>query len=103
MRINQGDKFWVVVDAKSISELGDILFETTIDGLERQFKGGLTSDDNITIFSDHKEAELEAHRRLMAVQIAETIKNGASADSMKKAKRLEIKSATGVVVFEAQL
>ncbi len=103
MRINQGDKFWVVVDAKSTSELIDILFETTIDGLERQFKGGLTSDDNVTIFTDHKEASMEAHRRMTAVNIAEAIKNMASADSIKKAKPVEFKSATGAVVFSVNL
>jgi hypothetical protein len=103
MRINQGDKFWVVVDAKSTSELSDILFETTIDGLERQFKGGLTSDDNVTIFADHNEAAMEAHRRMTAVNVAEAIKNMASADSMKKAKTVEFKSASGAVVFSVKL
>lgn len=103
MQINQGDKFWIVVDARPISELDDILFDTTIDGLERQFKGGLTSDDNITIFSDHKEAEQEAQRRLRAVHITEAIKNGASAEIMKKTSRIELKSSTGDVVFEVDL
>lgn len=103
MRINQGDKFWVVVDAKPSSEFADILFETTIDGLERQFKGGLTSDDNVTILTDHKEASMEAHRRMTAINVAEAIKNMASADSMKKTKTVEFKSATGAVVFSVNL
>lgn len=103
MRINQGDKFWVVVDAKPTSELADILFETTIDGLERQFKGGLTSDDNVTIFTDHGDAAMEAHRRMTAVNVAEAVKNMASADSMKMAKSVEFKSASGEVVFSVNL
>lgn len=103
MRINQGDKFWVVVDARPTSELGDILFETTIDGLERQFKGGLTSDENITIFTDHDEAAMEAHRRMTAVNVAEAVKNMASAESMKSAKKVEFKSAAGEIVFEVNL
>lgn len=103
MRINQGEKFWVVVDAKSTSELADILFETTIDGLERQFKGGLTSDDNVTIFTDHKDAAMEAHRRMTAVNVAEAVKNMASADSMKRAKSVDFKSASGEVVFSVKL
>lgn len=41
MRINKTDRFWVVTDASPVSELGDILFETDLGGLERQFKGGL--------------------------------------------------------------
>lgn len=103
MQINQDDKFWVVTNPKRGSELADILFDTTIEGLERQFKGGLTSDENPAIFTDHKEAELEANRRLMAVKVARAVIMVASAESMKKAKKVEFKSATGVVVFSVDL
>ena len=38
-------KFWVVTEPSGISELVDILFETTIDGLMFQMRGGLTLDE----------------------------------------------------------
>ncbi len=55
MRIDQHDKFWVVVDANSLSKLCDVLFETTLRGLELQFRGGLTCAENPTIFNDRTE------------------------------------------------
>ena len=59
MRIGPDDKFWVVVDATPESEMGDILFETTLRGLDLQFKGGLSMEQNPTIFTDHQVAEIE--------------------------------------------
>jgi hypothetical protein len=38
MRYGPDDKFWGVVDPTPVSELGDVLFETTLHGLELQFK-----------------------------------------------------------------
>ena len=40
---------------------------------------------------------------MTAVNVAEAIKNMASADSMKKTKTVEFKSATGAVVFSVNL
>ncbi len=68
MRFGPKDPFWVVTDPTPDSTLGDILFETTLAGLERQFKGGLTMDENPTIFTDREEAEQEARARLQQVR-----------------------------------
>ncbi len=57
MRLGPDDKFWLVVDPTKISTLADILFETTLRGLELQFKGGLTAAENPTIFTEKAEAE----------------------------------------------
>ena len=64
MRFGPDDPFWVVVDPTKISTFADILFETTIRGLELQFKGGLTAAENPTVFTDKAEAEVEARIRL---------------------------------------
>lgn len=50
--------FWVVLDPLPTCELVDVLFETTLRGLERQFKGELTMHRNPTVFTDRREAEL---------------------------------------------
>lgn len=64
MRIGPDDKFWVVTDPTKESELEDIVFQTTLRGLELQFKGGLTIAANPTIFTEEDEARIEARQRL---------------------------------------
>ena len=69
MRISPTDTFWVVLDPTATSERADILFETTLAGLKRQFDGGLSLDSNPTIFNDRGEAHEEAERRLLALLV----------------------------------
>jgi len=64
MRFGPDDKFWVVTDPTSQSELGDILFQASLRRLELQFKGGLRMTDNPTLFTKKEEAEIEARARL---------------------------------------
>jgi hypothetical protein len=67
MRIDTDTPFWVVADPIGDSATtDDILFETTLRGLERQFQGGLLCDSNPVIFMERGEAEGHAHRRLEA-------------------------------------
>ena len=73
MRINLEDKFFVVIDPTPLSTLGDICFETTLRGLELQFRGGLKLDLNPTIFTEKREAELDACGRLLALQVARAL------------------------------
>jgi hypothetical protein len=75
MRIGPGDKFWLVTDATPTSELADICFETSIRGLELQFRGGLTMDMNPTIYTSRDEAEKAARKRLKAAQFIEKIRS----------------------------
>lgn len=103
MRIGKTDKFWVVVDARPTSEIGDILFETTLEGLERQFKGGLTCDDNPTIFMDAKEAEGEARAHLVIAKAVTAMRRAPDIWPLKNAHLIQIKDGNGATVFEAQL
>ena len=64
MRYGLDDKLWVVVDPTPQSTLGDILFQASLRDLSLQFKGGLSVDENPTLFTDEQEAVAEVHRRL---------------------------------------
>ena len=64
MRYGLDDKLWVVVDPTPQSTLGDILFQASLRDLSLQFKGGLSVDENPTLFTDEQEAIAEVHRRL---------------------------------------
>jgi len=64
MRYGLDDKLWVVVDPTPQSTLGDILFQASLRDLSLQFKGGLSVDENPTLFTDEQEAVVEVHRRL---------------------------------------
>ncbi len=103
MRINRGDKFWVVVDARPVSELADILFETTLEGLERQFKGGLTCDDNPTIFMDAAEAEGQARARLVIAKAVRAMRQAPDIWPLKNARFIQIQDGNGATLFKAEL
>jgi len=62
------EKLWCVTDPTKDSTLADVCFETTLAGLALQFKGGLTMEMHPTLFTEHAEAEAEAHRRLVAMR-----------------------------------
>ena len=64
MRYGPDDKLWVVVDPRRESTLGDILFQASLRDLSLQFKGGLSVEEDPTIFADEQEAVAEVHRRL---------------------------------------
>jgi hypothetical protein len=103
MRYGPDDKFWVVVDPTPVSELGDVLFETTLHGLELQFKGGLTMAQNPTIFTDHQEARYEAFGRLTAMRAAQAVLRAGRENPEARIDRIEIYGADGTLVFEANL
>lgn len=74
MRYGPNDKFWVVTDPHSTeSVLADILFEASLVDLGLQFKGGLTTKSNPTLFTEKAEAEVEAKSRLLAAWAAKAI------------------------------
>ena len=80
MRIGPDDKFWVVTDATTDSELEDICFETSMRGLELQFRGGLSMDCNPTIYTSKWDAEKAAKKRLKAAEFLEKIRNAEVSD-----------------------
>ena len=64
MRIESTDPFWIVEDPGPDSELADILWQCSLAGLERQFRGGWTAGRRPTLFTDRAEAEADARMRL---------------------------------------
>ena len=104
MRFGPQDKFWMVVDARSEeSILGDLLFETSLEKLYLQFKGGLTLEDDPTIFTDEKEAKIEAFGRLTAHRAARAILRQGRLDLLQQAAKLEIFDGNGRRLFQADL
>lgn len=73
MRFGPNDKWWVVTDPRPTSELGDILFESTLDDLYHQFKGGLTMVQQPTLYTKRAEAWLDANARIAAMKTAHAL------------------------------
>ena len=103
MRYGPDDAFWVVTDPTPISTLGDILFETSLRGLDRQFHGGLSMADNPTIFTDRAEAEEEARGRMIALRTATAMLRSAPGQALGEARRFELKDEAGNVIFAGEL
>ena len=104
MRLGPDDKFWLVLDPTPLSTLADILFETTLRGLELQFKGGLTAAENPMIFTDKAEAEREAHGRLLTLLAAGALgRQIALGKVVTEAHRVVLLDGQGAVVLEAEL
>ena len=103
MRYGPTDTFHVVVDPTPDSELGDVCFETTLQSLERQFRGGLKIAENPTIFTDKAEAEAEARTRMVALRVATAIKESAPHQRMQDIGRVALYDREGNLVFETEL
>ena len=104
MRYGPTDEFWVVTDPTPHSEMIDILFQTSLQNLALQFKGGLTMDRHPTIFTDKAEAEVEAFGRMVAMRASAAIaRRVAEGKPLKGAHRIEVLDGDGKVLFEADL
>jgi hypothetical protein len=103
MRYGTDDKFWVVTDPTAESEQADICFEASLRDLERQFKGGLTAAHNPTLFTDRREAEVEAFGRLVAMRAARAIARSGRGEVLGRADRVEILDGEGNLLFQADL
>ncbi len=66
-RIDQVGKFWVVVMPRPISTLIDILFESDVEGMTLQYRGGLSPHDVVGFYRNKKTAEKKAKALLKAV------------------------------------
>lgn len=55
-----------MTDPTPVSVLGDILFAASLEDLRLQFLGGLSTEQNPTLFTDQAEATAEALVRLKA-------------------------------------
>jgi hypothetical protein len=104
MRFGPDDSFWVVVDPTSQSQEDDIVFRASLRQLELQFKGGLTMERNVTLFTEKNEAEVEAFGRLTAMRasqaISERLRRGEVVDLPIK---IEVTGANGEVLYETIL
>ena len=103
MRFGPDDDFWVVVDPTPESQLEDVVFRATLRRLELQFKGGLTMDRNPTLFTDEKEAKVEAFGRLTAMRASRAIGERLQAGRNDVPDRIEILDGEGNLLFEADL
>lgn len=73
--VDEIGKFWAVTSASPVSELEDILFETTVKDMMTQAKGGLESRELIGVFKDHAAAMKLAKEHLAMMQEDFVIKN----------------------------
>lgn len=103
MRYGPDDKFWIVVDPQPTSELADIMFEASVRDLDRQFKGGLTLDENPTLFTDPSDAQSEAISRMVALKVSQTVLQERGKAKLEEASRIELHAADGTVIFGADL
>lgn len=103
MRYGLDDRLWVVVDPNPQSTLGDILFQASLRELSLQFMGGLTAEENPTLFSDQKEAEAEAYGRLVAMRAAVAIAGSGAVAALRNAARVELRDSEGRILFEKDL
>ena len=99
MRCGPDDTFWVVIDPTPRSEMADLLFQTSLRDLELQLRGGLSMDQNPTLFSDEQEAKYEAYGRLTVMRAAQVRRDHPDAGI----DRVEVCGADGTIVFERDL
>ena len=101
MRYGPDDKFWLVADVRLESTREDILFEASLRDLALQFAGGLTMDEHPTLFTEEREAEIEAYGRLVALRAAQAIAR--SDIRFQDVTRIELLDGDGKVLFESAL
>jgi hypothetical protein len=73
MRNRPDDPFWVVTNPGPEATLADIVFSTTLRGLKRQFDGGLSLDDDPTLYDSEEAALRDAGRRLLCRRVTAAI------------------------------
>jgi hypothetical protein len=103
MRYGPDDKFWVVTDPHPDSTLDDIMFEASLRGLMLQFRGGLTMDDRPTLFTEQREAEIEAYGRMTAMRASQAIAASGAGAELQDVTRVELRGPDGGLLFEAEL
>jgi hypothetical protein len=58
------ERFWLVTKPSPVSELCDVCFPCTFDGMIRQVRGGLQEDEIVAVYADEGEARKAAERLL---------------------------------------
>lgn len=91
----------MVTNPTPTSELADICFETSLENLALQLKGGLSMDPDPTLFTDRAEAELEARCRLVAMETSHAIRGlAAEGIELREARKIQVLGDGGKVLFE---
>ena len=104
MRFGPTDKFWVVLDPTPGYEHGEYLLRVSLSDLAFLFEGGLTMARNPTLFTDEKEAKLEAFGRLTKMRLKQAITHQVAEGRVDGIpERLEILDGEGKLLFEADL
>jgi len=104
MRYGPKDAFWMVTNPTPTSELADICFETSLENLALQMKGGLSMDADPTLFTDRAEAEVEAHCRLVAMETSHAIRAmAADGIPLAGARKVQVLGEGGKVLFVSDL
>jgi hypothetical protein len=102
MRIDADTPLWVVTDATKHSDLRDICFQTTIEGLRLQFAGGLSMDQRPVLFTDEEEAHEEAKNRLLVRRVAERIRIERRLDA-DEVVRITLHGEDGTVIWQGEV
>ena len=97
------DKFWAVHDPSDFSTLDDIPFETTIESIILQAKGGLCVEERPRMFLDRESAEADALERLAVVRGLSAISGSQAVGDVAKATTLRLLDADGDVIFQAEI
>ncbi|MCK6481659.1 MAG: hypothetical protein L6R43_16405 [Planctomycetes bacterium] len=104
MRYGPKDPFWMVTNPTPNSELVDICFETSLENLALQVKGGLSMDADPTLFTDRAEAEVEARCRLVARETSAAIRAmAADGVPLAGARKVQVLGEGGKVLFETDI
>jgi len=103
MRFGPTDKFWVVTDPTPESETGDVLFQASLHDLELQFKGGLSSAQHPTLFTERAEADAEAQARMVAARAARAIAAATPQQPLRAAARVAVLDGNGEILLESDL
>jgi len=95
---------WRVVRLTEQSEPGDLMPQISFADLDLQFKGGLRIDQNPTLFTERKKAEVEAFGRMTAMRAARAVAAQVAAGKLQPgAHRLEVFDGEGKLLFDADL
>ena len=56
MKSSRVDAIWIVTRPTQVSTLADLVFQTSVPLLEKQFRGGLSPDDIMGVYLNEQEA-----------------------------------------------
>jgi len=97
------EKFWVVRNPSEVSTLDDIVFETTIESLILQAKGGLSVEERPRMHLDRQSAEADAFARIAVRRALSAMAGGRAVGDVRSARKLHLLDAEGAVIFEAEI